>query len=291
MAKLQFLIAGLATSALASPWSLKREAGNGWSSYWASSSSSASSTPAGPAGYGSTSSSTAGGWGHSLSATCKAATITHTAVSTYTESGGVSIVTLSGERSTVTLPGSTYTESQATSTVYVNGSAYTEVLTTTIEGAPVTACATTVPAYVTRTLAGYNSTPLETSTITVPGSWFAVNSNANILCEGAVTTQYTTVQETSVETVYSTLPGATVTSTSVEQETSTVVESTTLPGATVVSTQIITAPGWFSRIFSDTNPIDVDIGTTETEYSTLTSAYTTTTTASFGTSIPYRSVD
>ncbi len=268
MAKLHFLIAGLVTSAFASPWNHKREAGNGWSSYWASSSSSSSSTPAGPAGYGSTSSSTAGGWGHSSSSTCKAATITHTAVSTYTESGGVSTVTLSGEGSTVTLPGSTYTESQAASTVYVSGSAYTEVLTTTIEGAPVTACATTVPAYVTRTLAGYNSTQLETSTITVPGessleharitvalagSWFAGTSNANALCKGAVTTQYVTTQETSVETVYSTLPGATVTSTSVEQETSTIIESTTLPGATVVSTQVFTAPGWFSRARSSTD--------------------------------------
>ncbi|KAK1024835.1 hypothetical protein LTS16_023718 [Friedmanniomyces endolithicus] len=253
MAKLHFLIAGLVTSAFASPWNHKREAGNGWSSYWASSSSSSSSTPAGPAGYGSTSSSTAGGWGHSSSSTCKPPTITHTAVSTYTESGGVSTVTLSGEGSTVTLPGSTYTESQAASTVYVSGSAYTEVLTTTIEGAPVTACATTVPAYVTRTLAGYNSTQLETSTITVPGSWFAGTSNANALCKGAVTTQYVTTQETSVETVYSTLPGATVTSTSVEQETSTIIESTTLPGATVVSTQVFTAPGWFSRARSSTD--------------------------------------
>jgi len=89
-------------------------------------------------------------------------------------------------------------------------------------------------------------------TVSVASSSLAINPTANTLCKGAVTTEYTTVQETSVETVYSTLPGATVTSTSVEQETSTIIESTTLPGATVVSTQIVTAPGWFSGFRSGT---------------------------------------
>lgn len=157
MANVKVLLAGLYfSSAFASPGNRNPKRGGGWGEHddhttrgggwiWGKKTTGENGRPW---GYGTTSSED-GGWGYGSATACVASTVTETqAASTVTLSG--STVYITGHETTVTLPGTTYT---AVSTV-------TEAAS----------CSITAKSYITRTAAGYNNTPTETSIITAPGT-------------------------------------------------------------------------------------------------------------------------
>ncbi|GAB7360326.1 hypothetical protein MBLNU230_g8081t3 [Neophaeotheca triangularis] len=141
-----------------------------------------------------------------------------------------STVTQEGSASTVTLGGET---SYATQTVTEQGEGSTivSVSTVTVDGGPVTACATTEvneqTEFITRTAPGWNNTLTATRfvTVTQPGS---------------TVVSHRTVTQDVTETEVSTAPGTTVTETSIDQQTLTETSVVSRPASTSTVYQTVT---------------------------------------------------